>query len=549
MAKKKIHPKYGFLEKWKRNLLHPDAQHELWIGDSHSGKDYHLFWECEWGIKKGWIKLYHLWCQKWSHLREALTFMFPSDLPKEQFPKTEQPTFFNVRIYVPISQHMPKELPRGLVVPFTVSTDNLSKEVIHCLVGYKDPQQIYGEYQKLIKEGMNFSQLKRAIWHDSRKDIIVEKGYMDKLWVSVHRSNVSTISGLSRRLSSLNKEGILADMRYIYSLEKLLQREVKDQKTIVILYTGFIKNTDLRRMVMIYFTDVLQQTLQKYTANKKGKFFKHKIFFNEWETLAKPKEDKDATVMDMIMGEYLKRLVSDVRHVWGEVAIDVKGLENIDQRVRGKIPNRYVTRVFDEKELQRITANTTYKPNRLLQIFRKWKDKGYYRFLDIFSDLPMWKRKGNAEEGYELPRPRLCKDGKADMEHNSFKFMDGNNMKEYYEFFNVKDIQEEHAEYVNRAERKWIKEIKEKKQKEKEEKERTKERHNIRIRRIKLMQKIKHDNPKMTNEDLAVRLGVSTVTLHKDKHFLKGNPNIELSEEILNLPMEDFNARLNQGKI
>ena len=119
-------------------LRQTNISNTLGIGNLGSGKNYALYNFIEEGATRGYIKPYFLWVNDWKRLTEVMTFLIPSVERIDRFKKSKvrpfrEPPQFPVRVYMPISEDMPKFGYKGFIVPFTVSADKLNDESLRIL--------------------------------------------------------------------------------------------------------------------------------------------------------------------------------------------------------------------------------------------------------------------------------------------------------------------------------------------------------------------------------------------------------------------------------
>lgn len=528
-----IHPKYSYLSRvvndLKKNQSDKDKQisHTMFMGVSGSGKGYLAKSFMEEGLKRGLIKVFNLWCVDWQHLEEAMTFMLPSKETLDKFDKSKfkpysKPPQFPVRIYIPISNDAPNNIYKGLIVPFTVSMDNLNEDAIKVLCGSIESSGQYAEYMSAVDKGMTLPDLKRIFVESFKGDKISQvKGFMDEKWTQTpFKSNYSTQQILLRRLATLDKEGILAHSQFPYALEKMLKREIKDQQTIVILYLGAIKNNMIRKLVYIYFFETLRQTLEEHGAEKLS--YKFVLYHNEIETLVVPTARKDASQIDMAINWYLTNRASTIRHLNGELWCDVKKYDTIDNTTRALFENKYITRLVDEEEIRKI--GELYKEGGEKMLRRYFRSltagkKTKFRFINLSQKLPMWYNKMKKEMGYELVRPTLCYDGKVVMDYNDFSHINGVPVNKILGTdedlkISMRDIKKELVELWRNRDEKLLNYLHElKKPKEKA----IKEKGNSVLDRIRKYKDLKKENEFITNEEMFKIVDVSKRTFYDDK--------------------------------
>lgn len=421
--------RYDYIFKLRKDMQERQkgVSHTIFIGTAGSGKNFTSYNFLEEGIYNGWIKLWNLWIPDFQHLQEAMTFMFPSKSHLNAFSNSKlKPAKFPVRIYIPISQNMPRYLPQGLCVPFTVSMDELTDDCIKILCANKsmDYAGYLSEFRSLVRKGMTLPDLKTAMLEARSGKLLKELGFNDEHWTQSHKSSHGLQEYLMGRLKVLDKEGVIANRKFPYALENFLKREIFDKNTIVILYLGAIRNESLRNFIYLYFLETLRKSLERYGGDKLN--FKNVIFHNELETLCKPTSGKDSTPVDMVVNDYLKRMASVGRHINLEVWGDCKSTDFVDDSILTIFKNEYFLRVDNRKEIRRLGDRAdSFGDKELHRYIIHIRRMNAYRFIDLHSEMPRWFRGDFIQLGHELIRPRICMDGKVDMKYNNFSYLNG----------------------------------------------------------------------------------------------------------------------------
>ncbi|MEK6880257.1 MAG: hypothetical protein AABY22_11640 [Nanoarchaeota archaeon] len=433
-----------FLTKLKKDLRARQTKinHTLFIGNSGSGKTYNAFKQFEYLIKmKQWNslnyrqygngKIYYLWVEDREHLEEIMTFLIPSKEPMEKFEGSplkpfDKPPQFQMRIYIPISQEMPKYATNGIIVPFSVSIDNIEKATMQVLLGTMDVDAQYTEYMANKYDGMSFTEFKLNMLKSlgKRKRIHKRKGFMDDYFIKVYKRNYVTQQNLANRLDVFDDEGIFGNTKFRLSLERLLPREVKDQETICVLYVGNIKNRIIRRFVYMYFMETLVQTLHNSESNLHP--YKHVFYHSDLDTLVMPTSSPARTGSDMAINTYLSNISSVGRHNNIEIWADVKSPNDIDERTRRRFSNWYVTRIDDYSDI-RLLGEAEFGTRDFKRYCKSLitSKRTYHGFVIKGMEIPEWYTKNfYIKYGFRLPYPRICQDGKVRLD-DDFAYLNG----------------------------------------------------------------------------------------------------------------------------
>lgn len=428
-----LQPKYQYFAKFKADLAkrQKEITHTLFIGASTSGKNYLAFWMAEFGLAKKQIKLWYPWVIDWQHLEEVCALMYPSRKPINNFKLSKHrpvPGFpqYPIRIYIPVSEKAPKEIFPGLIVPFTVSIDNLNEECLQLICGTTDCSAQYSEYKQMSKSGTSWPQLKLNFLKANKQLYTEEKGFVKEKWTMPFKAQHTVIQGLMRRLGAVDQEGILAHKNFPFALEKFMEQEIKDRETIPVLYLGGIKNENLRRLIFLYFLETMRSALER-NGGERFKY-KHCIYINELETLVSPTNDKEASPVDMVINKYMLKLISVGRHVNIEIWSDCKSPNLVDVKVLKLFHNSYITKIDDLKDIRRIgELSHGFNEQRLKKYVSHLNNmtRKAYRFIDMNRQIPDWRHGRKLNFGYELFQPRVTMDDKVNMKYNSFATWNG----------------------------------------------------------------------------------------------------------------------------
>lgn len=519
MINYRIQHKYMKDMKEHVNSSSDTANHSIISGNTGRGKHVTKKMEIEVGLDSGKVKYWMVWCEDWDALREELNYLIPNMKDKEKLRKQNvNPKKYNVRVYVPISEKIPKYIQEGLIRPFTMSIDNLSPYNIYMMVGKVD-DAYYREYNSFLEEGMTFTDFKTKIEEGKRGDHRIEKGFCNIKMYTPQKGNPATIDHLFRRIGEFNKEGIISNTKDKYALENQLKDEVDYQDCIVVLYTGFIKSPIIRKIVTVYFIEKLIETCREQQNNRKVEF-RHEIYINELETFLSSSKDRASTPTDDVINKRMDYWGSKIRHSNIILSLDLKGITGFDRKTLQYFERRYYCGgIGDENEIEFLKGqNKIINTSNIMNASFTWKKHRDYRFLILNEkEIPIWfNRRGKKQYGYELFRPTKSKFKPVEMKQNDFRAIDGIKFGKIVSFY---DIKKELGKKWNESESKLIKKReKEKKDKidKKEESKKTPE--DIRLNVIQEMLKA---NPNITILDLSKMLGVSDRTILRDRAILK----------------------------
>jgi len=414
--------------------------HTLFDGATTTGKTYKAFWDAEFGVMEGDIKFCHLWIQDIDRLEEALSLALPADMkrysnpniwdkytPKDWVNETE------IHLYIPITAHIknvPAEL-RTILKPFQfpnndrvkvffydLPCDRLGERAVQILFGARDSAISFQEYIGVVKNAMQFAELKWRLSKTRFTNIDTNaKGFGNTISaVKFHGSSAyPAISSLLNRLNAFTDEGILNTSSSKYSLPKLFREnhEFQNQKAIVLLYSGFIKQEYLRVFNLVSFIEFQWQAMSS---------IKHKIDFkvvdyiNEAGVLFPKQKDKFYKGVHQALTSFARWLIPQSRHAYIELWMDTQNYDYLDEGIRSQFIKNYVTRYTDDSGIERFASILSIDKSALRRVWNEWGEKKIYRFFDTSLPINTWEdENGKLQLGFELPRPRLSYDGKVSL--------------------------------------------------------------------------------------------------------------------------------------
>lgn len=464
--------------------------HSSFEGITTSGKTYLVHWFAEYGILEKFIKFSHLWIPDMDRLEEALTFSISTDIDMnnlnawEKYDPKDWLKSTKVHLYIPISAHIsdvPKELSRKIkpfhfpnndrveVFFYDIPCDSLGKHSFQILYGGRDASRAYDEYSTAVRKGITFSDLKYKLSRTRFQPIsLTSKGFGNTIEaVKFHGSSAfPAISSLLNRLNTFTDEGILNSSRSPYSLPKIFRKngEWKDQKSIVLLYTGFLKDEYMKIFCLVNFIETQMEIM---SAIKHRIGFKAVNYINEAGVLFPKQRDKYYRGVHQALTSFARWFMPQSRHTKIEVWMDYQHFDMVDDNVTNQIQNRYITRFHDDIGIEKMASMFSIGKDTLRRIWNEWYEEKKYRFF-ISTMIPpiTWNdSKGKAQLGFELPRPKLSYDGKISF----VKFIDlGDNLTDF------KFIWDAYKEMLSESELKIIERIKDERKKAKAEREKRK---------------------------------------------------------------------------
>ncbi len=416
------------LLKYKMPMMNDAVNHTFIFGASTTGKTYFINWAEEYALIKGYAKIFLLNCYEKDMLEEALTFMFPNvnsdDLRKMKtnegkfglkFPK---PQPFNVKVYVPISENAPDNLPENFV-PFSIPVYDFDEKLLQILYGTNDITKIKSIYDTEIAKYHNigYADLKNRLRKYRHSSYFISKGFMGAdVVVFGGKGARKTIDGFFNRLNLFNNLGILSSGDFEYNLKNYLRQELKDQKTIVVLYTGFLKNRQAQYFAMAYFMkclyDLMVEEGMMHDLNYKLILEMEEIRFLFPQNKSQGYRDIHSGMSDLANYFFNKG-----RHGNLELWMICHSPYHIDPTMMTDVKTKIVT-CFPEKKDREWLAQyfkTGWKGSDLIDdvmdFFEKRILKRDYRFLIIGEKAE--NVIGVRDFGFFLPRPRLSFYGKG----------------------------------------------------------------------------------------------------------------------------------------
>jgi len=347
--------------------------------------------------------------------------------PLDWIDKTE------IHLYIPITSHIgnvPAEL-RSIMKPFQfpdndrikvffydLPCDKLGERAIQVLYGSRNSEDAYREYIGVRRNGMTFSELKHKLSKTRFKMVDLQARGLDNTINAVKfhgSSSFPTISSFLNRLNSFTDEGLLNSSTSPYSLPRVFREngEWKNQKAIVLLYSGFIQQEYIRVFNLVSFIEFQWQAMSGLRDRIN---FKVVDYLNELSVLFPKQKDKFYRGVHQALTNFGRWLIPQSRHSNIELWADFQHFDSVDEFIRSQFSKNYVTRYTDDLGIERCASIMKINKGSLRRVMDDWGEKGIHRFFDMRLPVNTWEDDNNKKQiGCELPRPKLSCDEKVSL--------------------------------------------------------------------------------------------------------------------------------------
>lgn len=409
----------------------------------NSGKNYLLQNTFEYMVKKKAIKLFCLHCNKMERLEEILTFMYPNVHSAKQLKKIRKqqrkPTAFKVNVYVPISEDAPDKMPENFI-PFTIDCADLDEKTLQVLYGSTDATRLKQLYDtEVAKKNVGFAEMKHSLSKIGRiTKTTTVKGFMGANTISYATLQEKVVMAFLNRLQVFNKLGVFGSPSFEYEYKKdkcpanlkdLLREELKDQQTIVALYTGYLKNEQAKILTMAYFIKCLDDLMGDTGEGMQWKLpYKVHIFLDEVRKLFPKSTDAAFKELNKGLLEISSFLVTEGRHSNIESSFITQSPTHLDESILNQIQTTYITQLKHKKDLEWLSeyykSSSKQDIQTIMRLFDILRKRGEYRFLIADQDIPQTNTL--ADVGYTLPTPRLSwyPTGKVPIAREGFEMLE-----------------------------------------------------------------------------------------------------------------------------
>ena len=424
----------------KRNS---DINHTAFHGASGSGKTYLADWISEIGIDAGLIKLFLINVTDPARLSEALSYMFWNEEGIKRKPQEYllsgadlnnpglRPHSYKVRVYIPVSENAPNKLP-DFFVPFTIPLTDFSDRELKLLYGMQEISSVRSEYLTAIKtmsKSDGFGQLvDRLKEHTSKSHSYVSRSFQGaKVLMFASGTMRQSADSFIHRINMLNQEGLLSSENFPFNLKQQLEKEIQDQKTIVILYTYYLRSEIMRYFCMLYFLKCLQDLMFKKQYREKLDY-KLVVRFDEAGFLIPKERSKAFAEHHYALQDLFHFILREGRHGNIESQIISQSPTFLSEDIYTNVRSVYFCRSESEEDIEWLATRGNLRKDLLNNVMRQWKLladlKREYRFAipsiaqEHLDAIPAWFYSGTRkfEFGFRVPRPRLSyygNDGKV----------------------------------------------------------------------------------------------------------------------------------------
>lgn len=436
-----LHSRYSWWPEHRKDLDKrlTKIAHTFFHGSTTTGKTYLAYWLAEHGVMEGKIKFCDLWRTDLDRLEEFLALALPHKMSPKIYRnyKTYKPIDWlretEVHLYVPMTAGMMKqdseENPFPLKFPnndrvktflFTVPCDDLTSGAIQILYGAADADAAFQKYEDINYKNITFPQLMHRLSKSRFQKVNLRaRGLGDSIGAVKFSGSgaYATTTSLLEKLNAFVNEGLMGNSSMDTSLPAIFKRnrEWRQQKSIVGLYLGHIKDPRLRIFALISFIDYQK----RFTGSLKNKVdFKVVNYINELSILCPRQSGKAYRDVHTAVTAFMTNWVPQARHSNIEIWADTQTFQSIDSTVLSQFTTKYLTRydLSDIKAMETFSTIFDIELKSLKNVWADWQKRGLHRFFraGVYNQLYN-EASGKLTTGFELPRPKLSFDGKVSL--------------------------------------------------------------------------------------------------------------------------------------
>lgn len=404
---------------------------------------------------------------------------------------------FNIKVFTPISADMPTEPVPDFFQPFAVPVDDYKRysgldaglKIVHGKSNYRSYKRFY---RKVVDVGdTTFADLKN-VETGTQRDYVQKVNYGEEGSVEVTR--VQSESQSKERFErdwegTFAGEGIVCSSTFKHKLRPQLKEALLDDETdIITLYTGFLRDDELKRFVMTYFLETYKSIIENLSGDEvKELDRKFIVSMREAQEAVKvSQEDSRLNDSEKVFNTLLRQYMNNSAHFNTDFWNNVKA-DEAHSMLLSKSRLRIVTRMEKEDFMDHFQGWDKSVKDKLSKAFEnhdyRHRDKTFpefgYGFVVLSSgSVPQWKRRGRTTYGHRLPCPRMCVERPVDeVGRSDFRFFTEElGYKAAGQTIRFQDYQEELFEDDwKEAEKPYIDHYDKKREKKKREEEQTEE--------------------------------------------------------------------------
>jgi len=358
---------------------------------------------------------------------------------------------FTMKIYTPISRGMPTdvEIP-GLFQPFAIPVDAFVQYddvewSLKIVFGDQNFESYNNLYQRLCEPGnATFADLKVGV-PEKERDHVETVTYGDGQTVEVYNPGESKQS-LKRFRTVLgnwfNKRGLVSSSNFEQTLRDQLKEDLlSDDPQIIVLYTGFLKDSEAKKFVMTYFMETYKSIISKLDPDEERQLDRKFIlkFLEAQDAIKKSTQDNNLSDADKNFNRFMGKFLDKCQHLNTDAWVDTKP-DNAHPMLKSRANHSVITQI-NHDDLRELFGG---RPKEVKQAAKRaMKDPDYtkdeidgvgelgYGFIDIGNeDIIDWQKPpharyypGRKTYGYRLPSPRQCVEQPIRLSNQDFSFL------------------------------------------------------------------------------------------------------------------------------
>jgi len=294
----------------------------------------------------------------------------------------------------------------------------------------------------------------------------------------------------------IGTEGIVCSSDFEHKLRpKLKEYLLDDGVDMIVLYTGFVRNSSLRTFVMTYFVETLKSIIENLDRKESKKLVRKfwLSFLEGQEVLPRIGRGDNVGEETKIFTRMMKELMNNSGHLNMDVVIDGKPAD-INPMLAKKSQHNFITQMdidqfkkwfsfLPDKTKEQITDALRNKNYRTLNQGRYYVNDLGYGFVYLGADslqtgCPQWTS-GNTSTTYgcRLPAPRLCVESELNISNTDWSVfidemgLETKTLEQYQEALFKDDWLEAEKEYIDIKDEKREEMLKQKQEEQKSKKQ------------------------------------------------------------------------------
>ncbi len=340
---------------------------------------------------------------------------------------------YTVQVLTPISRDMPTGPVPSFFEPFAIPIDDFKKydleeslKIIHS----GNPEGYQKMYERIVKVGdTSWADIKNI---DDLNDYdfinTMQFSHGKAVEVTKPEDESSSLKALKRRWSDMfGGDGVVCSSGFEHELRpKLKKALLSDKPEVIVLYTGFLNGSTLKKFVITYFLETYRDIIENLTGRDLERLDrKFVVSLIESQDIIKDSSgDIKLGNADIQFKKFLRDSMNKARHFNTDFWFDFKP-DEANSMILAKSDIHIITRM-KPGEAQSLLSDypKTVRDKIKEDAFNNRLYQENYGFVMLKeASVPEWKRNGVKTYGHRLPCPRMTmEDAPDDLSRNDFSY-------------------------------------------------------------------------------------------------------------------------------